>query len=685
MNRQIKSRGRRSQFILALAAGSLLGTGVLAEASVFTWTSATTGGNWSDPSNWTLDSGATSAPPVAGDTANLNDATANRTVFYDSASSGALGTLNLTQTDPFTNLLDANKSLAITNAVTLGASGGGTSQIFNDPTTSTTAAITLTTAFTGGLTVNAGGAYEVEAYQNTSGKSSQSTTTGNVTISGGTLLSDQSVSNSAGTGLATTFSNNLSMSSGTISIGLSGPAGNALIAKNGGGLVNTTINRLTVNGNLSLTGGSVLSSTTANNFWVEGSTATIDTLSTDLPVQLGLVVNGGSGTVSQILQSDTAITGGLLIRNIPSAVTSVTDSIGSVSGGTLSLGSGTLSFQNADTTGSIKATLTSNVTGGATPIFQGGAAATQTVILDTAGHTLDLGTAAESLSATGANAIAWSLQSSSGNGTFKAASFDLHGAAGGATVGPNLTLQATGAGGTTNTLSNTVGTIDPTSTFAYAGTATTSNFAKLVSTRTIGNLAVTSGALQLSGPITTGATSTATVAANGTLDLGGTTLTTASVTSSGLLGGSGTLATTAGVTSSGSFAPGESGTIGTVNLTGTGGLTLASTDNALFDIASLSSFDAVNLNGLPVSYGGMLTANFTGSPAIGDSYDIFNNGIGSSNFSSIVTNLPASETASFDPATGVLSISAVPEPTAFALLGVAAFGLLARRRRRQEV
>ncbi|NQX00720.1 PEP-CTERM sorting domain-containing protein, partial [bacterium] len=66
-----------------------------ATAGAQTWDGSGTsdaGGNWSLNTNWNPDTA-----PTTGNTANLDDTGANRTIVYDTGASGALGTLNFNQ------------------------------------------------------------------------------------------------------------------------------------------------------------------------------------------------------------------------------------------------------------------------------------------------------------------------------------------------------------------------------------------------------------------------------------------------------------------------------------------------------------------------------------------------------------------------------------------------------------
>ena len=102
-----------------------------------------------------------------------------------------------------------------------------------------------------------------------------------------------------------------------------------------------------------------------------------------------------------------------------------------------------------------------------------------------------------------------------------------------------------------------------------------------------------------------------------------------------------------------------------------------------------------------MTYGGALVFSLVDfTPVAGDEFDVFNliGATESGNFSSVevgssdLSNLNGlwsgmndGVTYQFNEATGILAVQAVPEPSTYALLGLAAIGMLAALRRRKLV
>jgi len=147
------------------------------------------------------------------------------------------------------------------------------------------------------------------------------------------------------------------------------------------------------------------------------------------------------------------------------------------------------------------------------------------------------------------------------------------------------------------------------------------------------------------------------------------------VNNGGTLGGEGTISGNVMVNTGGTLSPGNSpGT-----LTVDGDLTLAGL--TVIEIASAASFDQIDVGGA-LTYGGDLSFDFGFTPLLTDTFDIFDFTSQSGTFANINFSNPEI-IGTFDNATGVLSLTAVPEPEMFGLLaGLLGLGLAACRRRR---
>lgn len=478
----------------------------LGSAATYTWANVQASGsdNWSTASEWIGSTGTTGIIPTTADTAFLLDTGGtNRIVFYDATASGALGTLNITQTSNGTNTLvitptsGGGKTLTISNAIALGASGGGVAELrlisnganganlvdYAGLTINSGGLLTLSpgagpttytpATFSGPVTLNSGG--QILVVCGTTTGSVSHTISGAFTMNGGQIV----ITGSSTTDVRLTIGGNADLESGTISQ-----------------MGSSTLGQLCLTGGTNVIGNSVIflgkTEVTLNG----GASQTLVTSST-LPT-LALRYDGGAG---------------LGVRTVTSNVAGV--NIGSI-----------YFYSNAGTANqSVELKLGSDLTsavGVGGPTASGGGVNKEKMIIDLAGHTLNLipaSTTAWALTNQGGNGT-WSLQSTSGTtGRIQASGFNFSTVT--ADVGPNVILEASGVN--TSYLTGTAGNpgiIDATSTFVYLGGTT----AGLASTnRSIGNLVVGMGTdvpkLFLASDITTGTNSQVTVNAGATLNL----------------------------------------------------------------------------------------------------------------------------------------------------------------------
>jgi autotransporter-associated beta strand protein len=201
---------------------------------------------------------------------------------------------------------------------------------------------------------------------------------------------------------------------------------------------------------------------------------------------------------------------------------------------------------------------------------------------------------------------------------------------------------------------------------------------------------ISAGTLALSGTgsIGTGGLNLGTTGSPGVFDLLGLTAGSYSLPSSASLAGVGTLSGNGkSLAVLGSLAPGNSA--GTITVGPGLSLDLSNSGSSVFEITSpaftAGTFDLVNGNG-SVVYGGILNLAFSGG-SYADGTDVLqlfaNTGGRSGTFSAVnATGLAARQSATFNPATGFITV--VPEPStyAMALAGLACSGSSLVRRRR---
>jgi autotransporter-associated beta strand protein len=467
---------------------------------------ANASGNWSTLNLWNPD--ATGSGPTG--TAILGDVTSGtRTITFDSSAPATVATLEFNQsTAEAVNGLLFAKSATVTNAITLGAAAG-TERI----TVGTSSNATLTPS--GGITVNAGGELVLASYNTTTtnyvnGNLGGSATT--TTISGGTLTI-ATPSNwllSAGGSLNVGITGNLTMSSGSF------------IIDNGSGATATgpTDRRVTIGGNVDISGGSirVTHNTNGGSLLIAGATNTISSTSIfDTKLLISLNRDG-----AQTLSSGVAL-GDLQIRS--TGIKTISNSATGQNIGTVSFIDGNSATQNSAPTLKLGSNLTL-VSGKGMP---SAASFSQTIEasgridfgIDTNGYTLDLspsgGWTPNASTSTGVTNTVWTLSDTAGSGAIKANSFNLSTANVTTHLGAGTTLVAVGGSSTATNLGGT-GTINASSTFRYAGTATTGSPATLTSSRDLGKIEVTSGALRVLST-STGSMQSLSVSASSTFDL----------------------------------------------------------------------------------------------------------------------------------------------------------------------
>jgi fibronectin-binding autotransporter adhesin len=628
----------------------VLGVVSAVQADTYTYTGAT-GGIWSVPANWfdgtTAMTGST-YPSAGTDTATDAIASGNQTVVYDTGSSGTLGTLNLTDSGASgTNEVDVQRNLGLSSGANLTAGNGARTLLFLDAYASGVA-ITLTDA---NLTLGTGDILEMSSFT-PAGTQAGATLTGNLIInSGGTLNVDRDQ------GLSTAPIDTIS---GTLTMG----TGGTINLGTGSGSNTAGAERLTVNGNVNITGGTITSTLSGGIFL--GGASNIFTGVT-LP-SVGITLQGTGVNATQTFTTDQAITGGITLRNNG-------NTLKTVSGTTVSAFTFLEGTQGASDTFQLGSNLTTTTTGSGVAVANFSLGGTYAgYVVDTNGKTLDLTastggfTPNNGTSGTSGQSANWSLINSAGAGTIgtvKATVFNLDSAYSTA-VGPNTMLNSTGSSGTNNlgTLNTTLAgsttataIIDPTSTFAYTGTASAASSVKLLSNRTIGNLQVQNGALQITNgsALNTTVPTLATagnvaVTLNGTLDL--------------------------------SILP-NAATGAVLSLTATGKTftvnagTLAFTLGSAYGYVQGTGTDTFSLTNLTLNItqgAGFLATN---------SYQVFQGFAAGTPDNGIATNV-AGYTANID-ALGNLTFTAVPEPSTWALMlgGLALLGFMTRARARR--
>ena len=629
MKRFLSSCARLRRVVFSVLAAALLGSpAVPARAATTTY-----------DTNNTPYTGGTIDP---GDTVLLNnganvtgDVTANGTLQFNQSAGNTL---------TISNLISGTGTLSLTNTGTLNLTGesGAAGTVVLDMTTSASSGVLQIIAATGNLWVGGSG-------------------TGTLDVTGGY------VSNRLGTlgRIANSFG------TATVSSGTWANSSNLTVGNNGTGTLNVTGGYVSnVNGSVANNTGSVGTVTVSSGTWANSSDLYIGYSGTgELNVTggyvsslggfLGLDANRvGTATVSS---GTWANSNNLTVGNNGIGTLNVTGGYVSTTNGTLgrnatSVGTATVSSGTLANSGNLEVgrtgtgTLTMNgglVTVGGT-LSQGGAG---TINLNSGG-TLQIGT--------GTTGGVLGVSTLTNNGTLVFNRSDASTYSG----------IISGTGAVTNQGGGTL-TLDGANSFSGVTT-------------------ISGGVLALSGTgaIGTGGLNLGTTGSPGVFDLLGLTAGTYSLPSSASLAGVGTISGNGkSLAVRGSLAPGNSA--GTITV-GTGlALNLSNSGTSLFEITNpaytAGTYDLVSGDG-SVVFGGILNIAFSGgSYAAGtDVLQIFANAGGrSGNFSAVnATGLAAGQSATFNSATGFISVVPEPSTCAMALAGLACGGYSLFRRRR---
>ena len=623
-----------------------------------------------------------------GDTVLLNDGAAVTGDVIDN------GTLQWNQTGALTisSTISGTGTLSLTNTGTLNLNGATSpaNTVVLDMTTNVSAGLLqirsgngflrIGNSGTGLLTVNGGSVTSNESFLGSNVGSDGTVTVANGTWAiswhlhvggsgGGTLnVTGGSVSNNGGY-LGESVGGNGTV---TVSSGTWANSGSIYVGQEGAGTLNLSGGRVTSNQGYvgqraSSRGGVIVSNGTWANsgvFYVGVSgTGTLDmtggSVTNNFASYLGASAGGsGAATVS----GGTWATNGLLIIG-QSGVGTLAVNGGSVTNTSATLGSGTGSNGTATATSGTwtnSGILTVGFSGTGTLTMSGGLVTVGGTLSTGGAGTINLNSGGTLQIGTGGTTGVLGVAALTNNGTLIFNRSDASTYSGVLSGSGAVTKQAAGL-------------------LTFAGANSYS-----------GRTTISAGTVALSGigSIGTGGLNLGTTGSPGVFDLLGLTAGSYSLPSSASLAGVGTISGSGKTLAVlGSLAPGNSA--GTITVGSGFSLNLSNSGSSVFEITSpaftAGTFDLVNGDG-SVVFGGILDLAFSGG-SYADGTDVLqifaNTGGRSGNFSAVnYTGLAAGQSATFNSATGFITV--VPEPSTCAslLAGLACGGSIVFRRRR---
>ena len=256
---------------------ALLVTAAASSGVVYDW-NGSTDLSWTNAANWTQN-----GVPATGDTANLGDTATDRVIIYPSSGGVTVGTINFTQTSAATNALDVQKSLTVTNSITLSTAAGIAELRISPQGTSGNSTTSLTVPT---LTIGAGGRL-VLGVGGANGLVSQ--LSGNLVMTGGELVVTDSVPPSGAA--QRTVSGTATITGGTIRVGTTNAA------------PQTTEARLQISGNASISN-AVINGSSGAQFILNGATST---LGADVTLGSSIQTVLSSSSAAQSLTSGVAL------------------------------------------------------------------------------------------------------------------------------------------------------------------------------------------------------------------------------------------------------------------------------------------------------------------------------------------------------------------------------------------